>query len=113
MSPLVDLPDTRPNTLPETLPKSRAEIERIQSQRKKLALAQARRATFYNGKLDHVNAARLDDPDEWRKIPVLDKEMLRKISDQEFYQHFCVTPDDGIAEYWRSGGSTGRPLPSR
>ena len=110
MTSLVDLPDTLPNTLPKTLPKSRAEIERIQSQRKKLALAQARRAPFYQGKLDHVNADRLDDPDEWRKIPILDKEMLRKISDREFYEHFCITPDDGIAEYWRSGGSTGTPL---
>jgi phenylacetate-CoA ligase len=36
--------------------------------------------------------------------------MLRKIGDREFYEHFCVAPDDGIAEYWRSGGSTGAPL---
>ena len=46
------------------LPRSRAEIERLQSERKKHALAQARRAPFYKGKLDHVNAERLDDPDE-------------------------------------------------
>jgi phenylacetate-CoA ligase len=110
MTPLVDLPETLPKTLPQTLPKSRAEIERIQSQRKKLALAQARRAPFYTGKLDHVNADRLDDPDEWRKIPILDKETLRKLGDREFYEHFCLPPDDGIAEYWRSGGATGTPL---
>jgi phenylacetate-CoA ligase len=61
MMPLVDLP------------KSRTEIERLQSARKKHALAQAHRAPFYKGKLDHVNAERLDDPDEWRKIPLLDK----------------------------------------
>jgi phenylacetate-CoA ligase len=53
---------------------------------------------------------RLDDPDEWRKVPILDKETLRKLDDNEFYEKFCVTPDDGIAEYWRSGGSTGMPL---
>jgi len=51
------------------LPKTRAEIEPIQSDGKRRALAQARRAPFYTGKLDRVNADRLDDPDEWRKIP--------------------------------------------
>ena len=92
------------------LPKSRAEIERLQSERKKQALAQARRAPLYKGKLEHVNANRLDDPDEWRKIPVLDKDTLRKLDDREFYRDFCLPPDDGIAEYWRSGGATGTPL---
>ncbi len=92
------------------LPRTRAEIERIQSERKKHALAQARRAPFYAGKLNHVDAERLDDPDEWRKIPILDKDTLRKLEDREFYEKFCIAPDDGIAEYWRSGGSTGTPL---
>jgi phenylacetate-CoA ligase len=92
------------------LPKSRAEIERLQSERKKHALAQARRAPFYKGKLDHVNAERLDDPDEWRKIPLLDKDTLRKLDDRKFYEEFCLPSDDGIAEYWRSGGATGTPL---
>ena len=92
------------------LPKSRVEIERIQSHRKKHALAQARRAPFYAGKLDHIDAGRLDDPDEWRKIPILDKETLRKLDDQKFYRDFCLAPGDGIAEYWRSGGATGTPL---
>ena len=98
MTPLLDLP------------KSRAEIERLQSGRKKHALAQARRARFYKGKLDHVNAERLDDPDEWRKIPLLDKDTLRKLDDRKFYEEFCLPSDDGIAEYWRSGGATGTPL---
>jgi len=92
------------------LPRTRAEIERIQSERKRHALSQARRAPFYAGRLEHVNADRLDDPDEWRKIPILDKETLRKLEDREFYDKFCVAPDDGIAEYWRSGGATGTPL---
>jgi phenylacetate-CoA ligase len=92
------------------LPKTRGEIERIQSERKRHALTQARRATFYASKLEHINADRLDDPDEWRKIPVLDKETLRKLEDREFYEKFCIAPDDGIAEYWRSGGATGTPL---
>ena len=47
MTPLLDLPKSRP------------EIERIQSERKKHALAQARRAPFYKGRLDHVNTERL------------------------------------------------------
>jgi phenylacetate-CoA ligase len=92
------------------LPGSPAEIERIQSERKKRALAQARRAPFYAGKLDHVNADRLDDPDEWRKIPLLDKDALRQLDDPKFYEDFCLSSDDGIAEYWRSGGATGTPL---
>ena len=92
------------------LPRSGAEIEAIQSRRKRRAIEQARRAPFYAGKLDHVNLAKLDDPAEWRKIPILDKDMLRALSDQEFYGTFCLKPDDGLAEYWRSGGSTGAPL---
>jgi phenylacetate-CoA ligase len=71
------------------LPRSRAEIERLQSERKKHALAQARRAPFYKGKLDHVNTKRLDDPNEWRKIPLLHKDALRKLDDRKFYEEFC------------------------
>ncbi len=92
------------------LPKTRGAIAATQSEGKKRAVAQARRAPFFRGKLDHVNSDRLDDPDEWRKVPILDKEMLRKLDDRAFYENFCVAPDDGIAEYWRSGGSTGTPL---
>jgi phenylacetate-CoA ligase len=40
----------------------------------------------------------------------LDKETLRKLEDRAFYEQFCLTPEDGIAEYWRSGGATGTPL---
>jgi phenylacetate-CoA ligase len=92
------------------LPRSAAEIEAIQSRRKRRAVEQARRAPFYAGKLDHVNLNKLDDPAEWRRIPILDKDMLRALSDQAFYGAFCLKPDDGIAEYWRSGGATGAPL---
>jgi phenylacetate-CoA ligase len=92
------------------LPKSRAEIGAIQSKRKRHAVAQAKRAPFYNGKLDHIDVNRLDDADEWRKIPILTKDMLRSLSDGDFYDTFCVEPDDGIAEFWRSGGATGTPL---
>ena len=93
-------------------PKSTEEIRNIQSERKRHAVAQARRAAFFKGKLDHVNVERLDDPAEWNKIPILDKDMLRSMSDAEFYRDFCL-PDserDSVSEYWRSGGTTGRPL---
>lgn len=92
------------------LPTSRGEIAAIQKERKRRAVAQARRAPFWRGRLDHVDLDRLDDPDEWRKIPILDKDMLRALSDADFYEKFCLAPDDGIAEYWRSGGATGTPL---
>jgi len=92
------------------LPKSRADIDAIQSSRKRRAVEQALRAPFYRGKLDHIDLDRLDDADKWRKIPILDKDMLRTLSDRDFYDNFCVRPDDGIAEFWRSGGSTGTPL---
>ena len=92
------------------LPKSRAEIDAIQASRKLRAVEQARRAPFYAGKLDHVDPNKLDDPGEWRKIPILTKDMLRTLSDREFYGAFCLEPDDGIAEFWRSGGATGTPL---
>jgi phenylacetate-CoA ligase len=92
------------------LPRSRDDIAAIQRSRKKVALAQARRAKFYAGKLDRIDAAKLDDPAEWAKIPILDKDMLRALGDHEFYDDFCLPASDGIAEYWRSGGATGVPL---
>jgi phenylacetate-CoA ligase len=87
-------------------------IRKIQSERKRYAVAQARRAPFFKGKLDHVNIDRLDDPAEWNKVPILDKDMLRSMSDAEFYRDFCLLESDGdsVSEYWRSGGTTGRPL---
>ncbi|MBI3434471.1 MAG: AMP-binding protein [Proteobacteria bacterium] len=96
--------------MPLRLPTSRDEIKDIQRNRKWRAVDQARRVPFYKGKLDNIDLRKLEDPNVWRKIPILDKEMLRNLSDQEFYGDFCLTPADGIAEYWRSGGSTGAPL---
>lgn len=89
-----------------------AEIAAIHSARKVAAVRQAKRAPFFNGKLDHIDLDKLDDPAEWARIPLLDKDMLRSMSDAEFYRDFCVPPaeGDGIAQYWRSGGTTGRPL---
>jgi phenylacetate-CoA ligase len=92
------------------LPESRAEIERIQRERKKIAFERARRADFWRGKLDHIDADKLDDPREWRKIPILDKDQLRALSNDNFLARFNIAGDRPIAEYWRSGGSTGKPL---
>ena len=92
------------------LPSSKAEIARIQSARKPIALAQAKKAAFYRGKLDHVRPGRLDDPAEWAKIPIIDKETLRRIPPERFMAEFCIAAPGEIAEYWRSGGATGVPL---
>jgi phenylacetate-CoA ligase len=96
--------------VPLELPKSRAEIRRIQSERKRAAVEQARRSPFWRPKLEQIRLDRLDDPEEWRKIPILDKDTLRALTDRQFYDEFCIAGNDGVAEYWRSGGVTGQPL---
>jgi phenylacetate-CoA ligase len=92
------------------LPKSRAEIAKIQSARKRVAVEQALRSPFWKKRISNANLKNLNDPDAWRKIPILDKDTLRALSDEQFYTEFCHTEHDGISEYWRSGGVTGKPL---
>ena len=92
------------------LPNSKEDIARIQSTQKKVAFAQAKKAKFYQGKLDHIDADRLDDPEEWAKIPIIDKETLRGLGVENFRDLFCIAEQKDIAEYWRSGGATGVPL---
>jgi phenylacetate-CoA ligase len=92
------------------LPASREEIRRIQSERKRRAVEQAMLSPFWKKRIPQLNLAKLDDPEVWRKIPILDKETLRALSDAQFYGEFCHQQHDGIAEYWRSGGVTGQPL---
>jgi phenylacetate-CoA ligase len=92
------------------LPKTRTEIKRIQTEGRRRAVEQATRSPFWKKRLPGLNLDRLDDPDVWRKIPILDKDTLRALTDEQFYGEFCVPPEDGIAEYWRSGGVTGKPL---
>jgi phenylacetate-CoA ligase len=92
------------------VPKSRAEIRRIQTEGKRAAVERAARSPFWKKRLPKLDLARLDDPEVWRKIPILDKDMLRALSDEQFYGEFCHTDHDGVAEYWRSGGVTGQPL---
>lgn len=92
------------------LPKSRGEIRAIQSERKKLAFERAKRAAWYRGKLDHIDASRLDDPEVWQQIPIIDKDTLRQWTHDEFMAQINVAEPREISEYWRSGGSTGRPV---
>lgn len=93
------------------LPKNRSDIARIQSKRKRAAVEQALRAAFWQRRLPKdIDLERLDDDEEWRRIPILDKDALRELTDRQFYEEFCVSPLDGVAEYWRSGGVTGEPL---
>ncbi len=93
-----------------TLPKSREHIRRIQSERKRIAFERAKQAPWYAGKLDHIDAGRLDDPEEWRKIPIIGKDVLRRMSHAEFMEQLCIAPRERISEYWRSGGATGKPV---
>jgi phenylacetate-CoA ligase len=93
-----------------SLPKSRAEIRSTQSRLKRAAVEQAARSPFWKKRLPKVNLERLDDAEEWRKIPILEKDSLRALTDQQFYTEFCLAEHDGISEYWRSGGVTGKPL---
>ena len=62
------------------------DIRSLQSERKRHAVEQARRAPFFKGKLDRVNLDRLDEPEEWSKITILDKDMLRSMSDADLRQ---------------------------
>lgn len=96
--------------LPLGLPRSREEIDEIQRKRKPVAFANARRAPFWKDRLDGIDPRKLDDPEEWAKIPILDKDQLRELSTERFYTEFCTASRSEICEYWRSGGSTGRPL---
>ncbi len=92
------------------LPKSRAEIERIQRERKIAAFERAKRAPFHAKRLAGIDAAKLDDPSEWDKIPILSKDELRALSPDQFMTEFNVARRETIWEYWRSGGATGKPL---
>jgi phenylacetate-CoA ligase len=96
--------------MPLALPKSRVEIRRLQAERKRHAVEQALRSPFWRPRLEKVKLERLEDPEVWRKIPILDKDTLRALTDEQFYTEFCIKPADGIQEYWRSGGVTGQPL---
>lgn len=92
------------------VPKSRAEIDAIQRRQKRAVVERVKRSAFWKGRLDHVNIDRLDDPEEWAKIPILHKDALRALTTEQFYTDFMIAPKDSVCEYWRSGGATGKPL---
>lgn len=98
------------DNLPLPVPKDRDALRRIQSERKRVAVEKASASKFWKDKLSGINLDKLDEWEEWRKIPILDKDQLRAMSTEEFYRDFCHLWTDGVTEYWRSGGSTGRPL---
>jgi phenylacetate-CoA ligase len=97
--------------MPLELPTSKKQILDIQTARKRVAVERALASPFHKNRIPaDINLDRLDDPAEWNRIPILDKEMLRAIPPQDFLTQFCNAPRKDIAELWRSGGSTGAPL---
>ena len=92
------------------LPTSEDEIRAIHRARKRVAVEDALRSAFMAPRLREVDLERLDDPEEWRKIPVLTKDELRALSTESFYRDFCIAGPEAAVEYWRSGGATGKPL---
>jgi phenylacetate-CoA ligase len=92
------------------LPRNAGDIEAIQRERKRIAIERARRSALLRPRVSGVRIERLDDPEEWRKIPVLTKEELRKLPTDAFYRDFCIAPAVSSLEFWRSGGATGKPL---
>src|SRR5437868_13934527 len=91
-------------------PRSTAAIHRIQSERKRIAVERAMQSPFWQRRMPSIDLNRLDDPEVWRRIPVLTKEDLRQIPPDRFHEEFCIAPRTKVVEYWRSGGATGRPL---
>jgi phenylacetate-CoA ligase len=91
-------------------PKSKSEIEGIHRVRKRVAVERAMRSPFLRKRMPKLDLERLDDPEVWRKIPILTKEDLRQIPPERFHEEFCIQPRTRVVEYWRSGGATGRPL---
>ena len=96
--------------MPLPLPASRDALLAIQRTRKRVAVEHARRSPFLASRVAGVDVNRLDDPDEWAKIPPLTKDELRSLSTEQFYSTFCIRPPSDAVEFWRSGGTTGRPL---
>ena len=96
--------------MPLPLPKSPKDIEEIHRQRLPLAVEQAKKAPFFKDRLAGIDISKLDDPSEWAKIPILEKEDLRALSAETFMTDFNLAPRGEIMEYWRSGGATGKPL---
>ena len=95
---------------PLPLPRSREEIEAIWRERLPIAVERAKLSRFFAGRLDRIDTSRLDDPEEWNRIPILTKDELRRLPAESFHEDFCIAGRDSAVEYWRSGGVTGKPL---
>jgi phenylacetate-CoA ligase len=87
------------------LPRSTEELLELQKAGKRRALERARRSPFFRARLKGIDADR-----NWADIPILDKETLRGLSAEQFYRDFCTGPREDWREFWRSGGTTGKPL---
>jgi hypothetical protein len=71
------------------LPASRTEVRKLQSEGKRAAVERAIRSPFWKKRIPQLDLAKLDDPEVWRRIPILDKDTLRALSDEQFYGEFC------------------------
>jgi len=96
--------------LPLSMPKDRREIEEIQRRQKVKAVDNAKKSSFWKDRLTGIDMNKLDDPEEWQKIPLLEKDELRRLTAEDFYTDFCIASGSEICEFWRSGGTTGKPL---
>lgn len=92
------------------LPVTRFEMLNKQTTRRKAAYENAKRSSYLKDRLPEINSDRLTEAEEWAKIPILDKEQLRDMSAETFYDDFCINSRREVTEFWRSGGSTGKPL---
>ena len=74
------------------------------------AVERARKAPFFGRKLEAAGLRRgaTLDAERWRSIPPTTKEELRAI--ERFTDEMVIADAGEIAEFWRSGGVTGRPL---
>ena len=91
-------------------PPDAAHLAEIRRTRRRVAVERAMRSKFFAGRLDHIDLDHVHEPAEWAKIPLMTKDQLREISPERFQDDFCIGPREDVIEYWRSGGSTGRPL---
>ena len=80
------------------LPSSRKEIQNLQRERKRAAVERAAHSPFWKKRLPKIDLGKRDDREVWRKIPILDKDTLRAMTDTQFYSEFCHTQHDGVAE---------------
>jgi phenylacetate-CoA ligase len=89
---------------------SRDRITRIRKAGRRRAVERAKQSRFFAGELEHIDLDHVHEPEEWAKVPLLTKDDLRSIPPEDFHDVFCIGPRTEIAEFWRSGGSTGQPL---